>query len=147
MPSTSGFSYRLADSSPLKQPLSTRDTSATLQSQWKNPNDILSLLLILGPDVVWRALAQLAGEHGPDNRADQSDGDGDAELLAGERILLHQRVGGAGDDGGIEAEQQPAKRTGQCAFCEQNDCFSLRSGGHRALSLREICVYRLRRIP
>ncbi|KAI1206298.1 uncharacterized protein F4807DRAFT_235579 [Annulohypoxylon truncatum] len=56
------FPYHLADNNSLKHPLSTRDTSGILQSQWKNPNDILSLLLILGPDVVWRALAQLAGE-------------------------------------------------------------------------------------
>jgi hypothetical protein len=39
-----------------------QNTEVTLQSQWQNPNDILSLLLILGPDVVWRSLAQLSGE-------------------------------------------------------------------------------------
>lgn len=43
---------------PLKH---TRSTDASFKSQWRNPNDILSLLLILGPDVVGRALAQLAG--------------------------------------------------------------------------------------
>ena len=34
-----------------------------LRSQWTNPNDILSLLLLLGPDVIQRALAQLVGRH------------------------------------------------------------------------------------
>lgn len=32
-----------------------------LWTQWHSPSDILSLLLILGPEVVQRALAQLAG--------------------------------------------------------------------------------------
>lgn len=32
-----------------------------LKSQWSNPSDILSLLLLLGPDVIQRALAQLVG--------------------------------------------------------------------------------------
>lgn len=32
-----------------------------LKGQWRNPSDILSLLLLLGPDVIQRALAQLAG--------------------------------------------------------------------------------------
>lgn len=32
-----------------------------LRAQWHSPSDILSLLLILGPDVVQRALAQLVG--------------------------------------------------------------------------------------
>lgn len=30
-------------------------------TQWKNPGDVFSVLLILGGDVVARALAQLAG--------------------------------------------------------------------------------------
>lgn len=34
-----------------------------LKTQWYSPSDILSLLLILGPEVVQRALAQLAGTH------------------------------------------------------------------------------------
>ncbi|OTA59590.1 hypothetical protein K449DRAFT_372580 [Hypoxylon sp. EC38] len=63
MPSTSDLCpCRLADNSPPRHPLSIRDTSGVFQSQWQNPNDILSLLLILGPEVIWRALAQLAGE-------------------------------------------------------------------------------------
>ncbi|PQE30982.1 hypothetical protein CJF32_00006020 [Rutstroemia sp. NJR-2017a WRK4] len=37
------------------------DTSAQLSIQWKNPSDILSLLLIIGGDVVERAIAQLFG--------------------------------------------------------------------------------------
>lgn len=32
-----------------------------LKNQWSNPSDILSLLLLLGPDVIQRALAQLVG--------------------------------------------------------------------------------------
>lgn len=32
-----------------------------LKNQWSNPNDVLSLLLLLGPDVIQRALAQLVG--------------------------------------------------------------------------------------
>lgn len=39
-----------------------RNTATDFQSQWRNPSDILSLLLVLGPDVIWRALAQLSGE-------------------------------------------------------------------------------------
>lgn len=40
-----------------------RDTSAEFRSQWNNPSDVLSLLLILGPDVICWALAQLSGEY------------------------------------------------------------------------------------
>lgn len=32
-----------------------------LKNQWSNPSDILSLLLLLGPDVIQRAIAQLVG--------------------------------------------------------------------------------------
>jgi len=32
-----------------------------LVAQWRNPGDILSILLLLGPDIVQRAIAQLAG--------------------------------------------------------------------------------------
>ena len=35
--------------------------SDELSDQWKNPGDVFSVLLILGGDVVARALAQLAG--------------------------------------------------------------------------------------
>lgn len=34
-----------------------------LKSQWKSPNDVTSLLLVVGGDVVQRALAQLSGEY------------------------------------------------------------------------------------
>ncbi|KAH8084896.1 hypothetical protein BXZ70DRAFT_978755 [Cristinia sonorae] len=34
---------------------------STVRSQWENPNDILSLLMIIGGDVVQRAVAQLSG--------------------------------------------------------------------------------------
>ena len=32
-----------------------------IDSQWHNPSDILSILLILGPEIVQKAVAQLAG--------------------------------------------------------------------------------------
>jgi hypothetical protein len=35
--------------------------SAEFSAQWTNPGDVFSVLLILGGDVVARALAQLAG--------------------------------------------------------------------------------------
>ena len=35
--------------------------SDLLLSQWRNPSDILSVLMILGPEIVQRAVAQLAG--------------------------------------------------------------------------------------
>ena len=35
--------------------------SQEFSAQWKNPSDVFSVLLILGGDVVGRALAQLAG--------------------------------------------------------------------------------------
>jgi len=37
--------------------------SVGFREQWTYPSDIFSLLLILGGDVVARALAQLAGSH------------------------------------------------------------------------------------
>ena len=43
--------------------LGARDVTSVseLKTQWSNPSDILSLLLLLGPDVIQRALAQLVG--------------------------------------------------------------------------------------
>lgn len=35
--------------------------SGQFRDQWENPSDVFSVLLILGGDVVSRALAQLAG--------------------------------------------------------------------------------------
>jgi hypothetical protein len=32
-----------------------------VQDQWRNPSDILSLLLIISPDIIQRAFAQLVG--------------------------------------------------------------------------------------
>lgn len=32
-----------------------------LAAQWRNPNDILSILLLVGPEVIKSAIAQLAG--------------------------------------------------------------------------------------
>jgi hypothetical protein len=40
---------------------STTAMSSWMLSQWRNPGDILSVLLLLGPDVIQRAIAQLAG--------------------------------------------------------------------------------------
>jgi hypothetical protein len=36
-------------------------TKSVLQSQWQNPSDILSILLIIGGEVIHKALAQLSG--------------------------------------------------------------------------------------
>jgi hypothetical protein len=41
--------------------LTPAPVAAYLAAQWRNPNDILSVLLLVGPDVVKRAIAQLAG--------------------------------------------------------------------------------------
>ena len=35
--------------------------ASVFKSQWSNPSDILSLLLLLGPEIVHRAIAQLSG--------------------------------------------------------------------------------------
>ena len=56
------------------------------------------------------ALAGDAGQHGADDGADQRAGNGEAKLTAAECVELRQHVGGAGDDGGIEAEEQAAQR-------------------------------------
>lgn len=40
---------------------SSSPTSAQLASQWTNPSDVLSVLLIIGGDIVQKALAQTAG--------------------------------------------------------------------------------------
>ncbi|KAI0322982.1 hypothetical protein OF83DRAFT_1029326, partial [Amylostereum chailletii] len=40
---------------------SSQNEFAPVKSQWKNPNDILSILMIIGGDLVQRAVAQLAG--------------------------------------------------------------------------------------
>ncbi|CAN5957291.1 unnamed protein product [Sphagnum jensenii] len=38
-------------------------TDSLLSSQWQNPSDILSVLLIIGGDVIQKAIAQLSGDH------------------------------------------------------------------------------------
>ncbi|KUI62491.1 hypothetical protein VP1G_09617 [Cytospora mali] len=57
-------------SSPTAQLLTRQDdnpavsatpVAAYLAAQWRNPNDILSVLMLLGPDVIKSAIAQLAG--------------------------------------------------------------------------------------
>lgn len=44
-------------------PILSRATESEnqLRTQWQSPSDIFSLLLILGPDVIRQALAQLTG--------------------------------------------------------------------------------------
>ncbi|KAL0580019.1 hypothetical protein V5O48_002022 [Marasmius crinis-equi] len=55
---TSTFAYKV----PLTHVLSPREpVSRTLQSTWQNPSDTLSILLIIGGDIVLQALAQLTG--------------------------------------------------------------------------------------
>jgi len=48
---------------PLASLLETRDVGPVgfFYSQWQNPSDILSVLLLLGPDTVKKAIAQLSG--------------------------------------------------------------------------------------
>lgn len=48
---------------PNHGPFAAKDVTSVseLTNQWSNPNDILSLLLLLGPDVIQQALAQLVG--------------------------------------------------------------------------------------
>lgn len=41
--------------------MTTTTPAATITAQLRNPGDIFSILLILGGDVVCRAIAQLAG--------------------------------------------------------------------------------------
>ena len=40
-----------------------REASERLASQWHNPNDVLTVLLIIGGDIVQKALAQLSGNN------------------------------------------------------------------------------------
>ncbi|KAL2039839.1 hypothetical protein N7G274_007240 [Stereocaulon virgatum] len=49
---------------PLHGELLTQSTTSVmqLQTQWRNPGEILSLLLLLAPDVIQRSIAQLAGQ-------------------------------------------------------------------------------------
>ncbi|KAI0059470.1 hypothetical protein BV25DRAFT_1129269 [Artomyces pyxidatus] len=48
-------------SSPFTLLARHRHEFSTLKTQWQNPNDILSILMIIGGDIVQRAVAQLAG--------------------------------------------------------------------------------------
>jgi len=40
----------------------TNNANTEVRSQWRNPGDLLSLLLLVGGDVIQRAIAQLAGD-------------------------------------------------------------------------------------
>ena len=57
-----------------------------------------------------------AGGHGADDGAHQGAGDGDAEQGRREVIGVRQGRGGAGDDGGVEAEEQAAEGSDDGAF-------------------------------
>jgi hypothetical protein len=48
---------------PLASFVENRDVGPVgfISAQWTNPSDILSVLLLLGPDMVKKAIAQLAG--------------------------------------------------------------------------------------
>lgn len=41
--------------------LMRRGVAEQISTQWRGPQDVLSILLILGPDIIQRALAQLSG--------------------------------------------------------------------------------------
>ncbi|KAJ4396161.1 hypothetical protein N0V93_000380 [Gnomoniopsis smithogilvyi] len=51
----------LARNSTESLSISSTPVSQYLARQWRNPNDILSVLMLLGPDVVQTAVAQVAG--------------------------------------------------------------------------------------
>ena len=63
MPPVPFYVEKLSLVSPTHSHLVARNVTSILElkNQWSNPNDILSLLLLLGPDVIQRALAQLVG--------------------------------------------------------------------------------------
>ncbi|KUI64380.1 hypothetical protein VM1G_12079 [Cytospora mali] len=50
--------YTRQDNNPA---VSATPVAAYLAAQWRNPNDILSVLMLLGPDVIKSAITQLAG--------------------------------------------------------------------------------------
>src|SRR5882762_4492979 len=55
-------------------------------------------------------LAGDSGGHGADDCANQGDGDGEAELPRRQTIREREGMGGAGDYGGVEAEQESTER-------------------------------------
>ena len=52
----------LARTIGVKAAQSSSQVNSEVKSQWQNPGDILSLLLLIGGDVIQRAIAQLAGD-------------------------------------------------------------------------------------
>jgi hypothetical protein len=56
----SGFGNRIANLMAILDS-ETPNLSGALHSQWSNPSDILSVLLIVGGDIVQKAIAQLSG--------------------------------------------------------------------------------------
>lgn len=58
MPPTSSHIFQNARSININNPSTTADYFA---AQWINPGDIFSILLLLGPEVIQQAVAQLAG--------------------------------------------------------------------------------------
>ncbi len=55
-------------------------------------------------------LAEDAGGQGAEDGSGETDGDGEAEGPGGEVEDAGELLGGAGDDGGVEAEEQAAER-------------------------------------
>jgi hypothetical protein len=58
--------FTKGDAGVLRQPRNipmndSTDWAEILATQWLNPSDALSILLLLGPDIVQRAVAQQAG--------------------------------------------------------------------------------------
>ena len=55
-------------------------------------------------------VAHDAREHGPDDRSQERDRYGEAQLFRGQAENQAELLGGAGDDSGVEAEEQTAQR-------------------------------------
>ena len=64
------------------------------------------------------AIAGRGGEHGAEDGAEQRAGDGEAEQHGREVVDLGKGAGGAGDDDGVEAEEESAEGGDDGAFQE-----------------------------
>lgn len=53
--------YSLASSIPVKREVLNDAAARALRFQWRNPADILSVLLLLGPEIVKKAVAAQTG--------------------------------------------------------------------------------------
>ena len=72
------------------------------------------------------ALTERSTADGAEHCAPQRNGDGEAELPVREPILLRERVGGSGNDRRVEAEEQPAKSSGERTLDQEEDGLTLR---------------------